>query len=483
MRLLAAALFCAVSCACTAGESLSGQEQRSIENGLVPKVVLDGEAGRTYAIGERMNLFKTPGLGMAVLRNGRVLWAKGYGVADATSRAPVGVHTRFQAASISKPATALGVLKLVQARHLDLDRNVNDYLTRWKIDDNAFTRSEKVTIRRLLNHTAGLNVGGFPGYAMGDRMPDTAGVLDGRGNTPKVIVEAVPGTRYAYSGGGYVVLQQLVEDLTGKPFERYMQEAVLKPLGMRDSSFEAYPQEEHGLAHGFDGRPYEGGWHVYPERAPAGLWSTPSDLGKLCSAVRDSLKGTTGAFLPQAVARQMLTPSKAPGGGDAYGLGLELRGSGASASFGHGGSNAGFKGELFCFVERDLDIALMTNADNGRLVRNEFARALSNHFHLGLFPPKTVHTQPIDAIALAGFAGTYQLADDKSRLFQASVGEGRQLLFKDLGNGKTNTFVAVGTDAFIDRYSGEQAAFARDAAGRVQSLLYDGDDKLLKIAQ
>lgn len=129
----------------------------------MPKVVLDGEAGRTYALSERMNLLETPGLGMALLRDGRVLWAKGYGVADAANRAPVGAHIRLQAASTSKPATALGVLKLAQTRHLDLDRNVNDYLIRWKIGDNAFTRSGKATIRRLLNHTAGLNGGGFPG--------------------------------------------------------------------------------------------------------------------------------------------------------------------------------------------------------------------------------------------------------------------------------------------------------------------------------
>lgn len=483
MKILMAALACITGCAWAADGGPSKDDVRRIENGLVPKIVLDDEAGRTYALDERMKLFHTPGLSVAVLRNDRVLWAKGYGFADAAMQVPVDAHTRFQAASISKPATALGVLKLVQTRQLDLDRDVNDYLTSWKIAENAFTRTEKVTIRRLLNHTAGLNVGGFPGYAKTDRIPDTTGVLDGRGNTPKVVVEAVPGTRYAYSGGGYVVLQKLVEDLTRQPFERYMQEAVLKPLGMRDSTFEADPSTKRSLAYGFDGRAYEGGWHVYPERAPAGLWSTPSDLGKLCSAVRNSTRGAAGAFLPQAIAQQMLVPSNATDGGAAYGLGLELRGSGASASFGHGGSNAGFKSELFCFSERDFDVVLMTNSDNGRLVRNELTRSLSNHYRLGLFPPKKVQPLPTDANALAAFAGIYRLANDAGHLFVASVSEDRQLLLKDLADGKTNTFIAVAGDKFVDRYSGEEAAFSRDEAGHVQKLLYDGDDTLLKVAR
>ncbi len=394
------------------------------------------------------------------------------------------MHTRFQSASISKSVTAFAVLKLAQTRHLDLDRNVNDYLTSWKVPENAFTQAEKVTIRRLLSHTAGLNVGGFPGYEKTAKIPDAAGVLNGEGNSPKLEVVGVPGTKYSYSGGGYVVLQKLVEDLSGKPFARYMQEEVLTPLKMDASSFDPYPTKNRSLAYRFDGKVYPGGWHVYPELAPAGLWTTPSDLAKFCFAVRDAWKGVPGAFLSQDLAKQMLAPSMKPDGGDGYALGLELRGKGDNASFGHGGSNAGFKSEMFYFFNRDLGIVLMTNSDSGRIVRNELARALSNYYRLDLFPPKTVKKQALSAEALAAYAGEYKFEKEKDYYLTAAVEPTGDLVLKDLVDGKTNTFVAIGADKFVDRYSGEEAAFLRDKpGGAITAMVYDGDETFARVAK
>lgn len=453
---------------------------REIENGLALRIVVEGEPVQRYNIVERMKLLNTPGLSVALAQNGAIIWAAGYGVADAGHASKVDTHTRFQSASLSKPVTAFGVLELVRAKRLDLDRNVNDYLSSWKIPDNEFTRVEKVTIRRLLSHTAGLNVGGFAGYENGTKIPDAIGVLEGRGNSPKLVVETVPGTKYSYSGGGYVVLQKLIEDQTGKPFAQYMQEAVLTPLQMGDSSFEPYPKQHISLAHGFDGKPYKGGWHVYPELAPAGLWSTPTDLMKFCLAMQASLRGDKDAPMPQALAREMLRPSMAPGGRNAYGLGMELRGAGINASFGHGGSNAGFKSEMFYFFGQDLGLVLMTNSDGGRLVRNELARAISNRYQLYLFPQRTIKPAAITETELKALAGKYRHETEPADLI-ASIDQ-RRLILRDPHGGKTNTLIATDKDKFIDRYSGEEVAFTRDAGGKIAGLLYNGEDKFTRVA-
>jgi len=484
IKTLISALLCAAACGAHAQETIPEKDIARIENGLVPRILVEGEKVQTYNLHERMQRFNVPGISVAVFKNGKVIWAKGYGYADVERHLPVDAHTQFQSASISKSVTAFAVLKLAQVRHLDLDRNVNDYLISWKVPDNDFTRNEKVTIRRLLSHTAGLNVGGFPGYEKTAKIPDTVGVLEGAGNSPKVEVVAVPGSKHSYSGGGYVVLQKLVEDLTGKPFVRYMQDELLTPLKMSESSYDPYPSKNMSLAYQANGKVYPGGWHVYPELAPAGLWTTPSDLAKFCFAVRDASEGTPGAYLSQDLAKQMLTPSMKPEGGDGYGLGLEFRGKDLNASFGHGGSNAGFKSEMFYFFRRDLGVVLMTNSDSGRIVRNELTRSISNLYQLDLFPAKTVKRQPMSRAELDAYAGRYQFDKEKDYYLTATIEANGDLTLRDLVDGKTNTFVAVAPDKFVDRYSGEEAEFKRDKpGGAIVSMLYDGEETFRRVAK
>lgn len=462
--------------------SLSAVEITSIETGLTPRVVLADETRKTYDINDRMALLGVPGVSVAIFDDRHVIWAKGYGSTDSRRLQRVDVHTRFQAASISKSVTAFAVMTLVQSKGLNLDRDVNDYLRTWKVPSSEPNRTEKVTIRRLLSHTAGLNVGGFAGYERTQTIPDAIGVLNGKGNSPALRVEAVPGSKYSYSGGGYVVLQKLIEDQSGMPFGRYLQQHVLTPLHMVDSTFDSYPEGNVSLAHQFDGQPFPGGWHVYPELAPAGLWTTPSDIAKFCFGMLRALSGAKGALISRSLAEQMIQPSGKPGGGDGYGLGFELRGKDATASFGHGGSNAGFKSELFYFPQRRLGVVLMTNSENGRVVRNELARAISNKFALGLFPTRTVTRIPVSADALAAIAGRYQYPGAENYFFDATSGPDNELVLKDLTTGKTNHLVAFDRDKFIDRYTGEGITVTRDAAtGEITGLLDNDGDALLRM--
>ena len=196
-----------------------------VEQGLRPLAIVDGQPQPRWNIVERMKHFKVPGVSIAVISGGKVEWARGYGVVAMDGK-PVDTETLFQAASISKPVTALMALRLVDEGKLSLDEDVNLKLRSWKVPENEFTKTQKVTLRRLLNHSAGLTVRGFDGYAADGPVPSLLDVLDGKkpANSEPIRVEAVPGTKWSYSGGGYVVVQQLVTEVTGESFPELMQE-------------------------------------------------------------------------------------------------------------------------------------------------------------------------------------------------------------------------------------------------------------------
>lgn len=317
------------------------------------------------------------GLSLAIIQHGKID-ARAYGV---TSRggAPVTTTTLFQAGSISKPVAAMGALKLVEQGALSLREDVNAKLNTWKVPENEFTRTEKVTLRALLSHTAGLTVHGFPGYDVTERMPSTVEVLDGKGNTAAVRVNAVPMSLARYSGGGYTVMQLLVTDVTGKPFHLYMSEAVLVPLGMTHSTYQQpLPADRAALTasgHYADRSAVSGKWHVYPEMAAAGLWTTSTDLAKFAVEIQQSLAGKSHKVLSQAMTREQLTDVKRSD----YGLGLALSGTGASRTFGHNGRDAGFDATMLAFAETGQGLVVMINGNDnsGMMTRitNAVARA------------------------------------------------------------------------------------------------------------
>jgi CubicO group peptidase (beta-lactamase class C family) len=205
---------------------------QAVENGLKPAMYAKGEPIAAMNILDRMKHYNVPGVSVAVIDNGKIEWAKGYGVKETGRNDPVTPETLFQAASISKPVTALGVLRLVDKGILDLDSPVNDKLVSWKVPENEFSEKEKVTLRRLLTHSAGLTVSGFPGYATSEQIPTPVQVLNGEkpANTPPVRIDMIPGSQWRYSGGGFVVTQLLVADVSGRPFQEYLKTTVLDPL-------------------------------------------------------------------------------------------------------------------------------------------------------------------------------------------------------------------------------------------------------------
>jgi CubicO group peptidase (beta-lactamase class C family) len=304
------------------GQSRQAEDEGSvariarIENGLLPAVVIKGQAVRAMKLSERMQFYKVPAVNVAFFDHGKIIWTRAYGLADMATKRPVTSKTLFQAASISKPVSALAALHLVQEGKLRLDENVNDKLRAWKVPDNQFTAQEKVTVRRILSHSAGITVHGFPGYASDEPIPTVVQILNGEkpANTDPIRVDVVPGTIWRYSGGGHVILQMLMSDVTDKAFPEIMDELVLRPAGLTHSTYEQpLPKNLWPLAampYRDNGEPVKGGWHTYPEMAPAGLWTTPSDLAQMAIEVQNEYVGKSDKILSQQMVREMLTRQK-----------------------------------------------------------------------------------------------------------------------------------------------------------------------------
>src|SRR5688572_931570 len=269
-----------------------------IENGLLPPIVTKGRDA-SMKLADRMAFHKVPGVSIAVINEGKLEWAKGYGVLESGSAQAVTADTLFQAASISKPVAAMAALALVEQGKLGLDEDVNLKLTSWRVPDNNFTRTEKVTLRRLLSHSAGLTIHGFPGYSANASIPTLQQILDGQkpANTKAIRVDVLPGKQFRYSGGGYTVLQQLMIDVTGRSFPDLLQDLVLRKIGMSRSTFiQPLPKDlESNAANAHEeGKAIKGRWHSYPEMAAAGLWTTPTDLALFAIDVMESAQGKPG---------------------------------------------------------------------------------------------------------------------------------------------------------------------------------------------
>lgn len=376
-----------------------------IENGLQPNLQIQGDSIPTYNIEERLRELDIPGVSIAVINEGKLEWAKGYGMADRSQNRPVTPETLFLAGSISKPVAALRAHQLVEEGTISLDSNVNTYLSSWQVPDNEYTTKEKVTLRRILNHTAGLTVWGFPGYDKGDTIPSPVEVLNGMGNTDSVRVYKEPGESWMYSGGGYTIMQVAITDLENKSFPKIMQDKVLNPLGMTSSTFEnPLPDRYHSIAatgYRSNGDEVEGKWPIYPEMAAAGLWTTPSQLIRYAQNIQNSYQTKGDGLLKAATVSEMLTP-----GMENHGLGPVVN----EHTFGHGGADEGFRADLTAWKEQPIAVVIMVNSDNGSIIQ-EILLSIAKEYQLPGIEPmtRTVGNASIEERTL--LVGTYDFGN------------------------------------------------------------------------
>lgn len=413
----------------------------------------------------QMAMRKIPGLSLAIVDKGKVVYARGYGVSAPGGKTAVSTETLFLAGSISKSVAAVGALKLVEAGTLSLDGNVNDELTTWKVPDNGHTGTEKVTLRRILSHTAGLTVHGFGGYDAGGPVPTLTQVLDGTppANSAPVRVDTTPGALWRYSGGGYTVMQLMMDDVTHQPFDQWMAANVIAPFGMTRSSFQQPPSAAWApsMAAGqlAPGAPVAGRWHLYPEMAAAGLWTTATDLARFVIAIQQSYAGTSNPVISQAMTREMLTGVR-----NNDGLGVLLDSTSGSLLFFHGGRDEGFDAYMGGYAATGQGVAIMINAnDNSGMMRRIYEFVAREYDWPGAEPQFALTPAKVPAARVASFGGWYEVANNQ---MQTLVPQGGKLVSM-VDALPDRVFIPTGEWQVTSEDRSRQFTFERDEAGQV----------------
>jgi CubicO group peptidase (beta-lactamase class C family) len=458
------------------------QKIRRIENGLLLPVVVKGQPIEAMKLADRMQFYKTPGASIAFINNGRIEWARAYGVQAAGSREPVTTETLFQAGSISKPVTATIALEMAQAGKFNLDEDVNRKLVSWKVPENEFTVREKVTVRRIVSHSAGLTNHAAGNYAAGAQLPTLVQILDGvkPATTPPLRVDFVPGSRWRYSGGGYGVLQQLIVDVGGKPFPALAQEIIFDRLKMKHSTFEQPLPERFrrraAVGHNRAGERIAGNWITFPEMSAAGLWSTPSDLARFALELQLSKIGKSNKILTVQTTNQMLTRQI-----ENWGLGFVVEGEGNSTRFSHRGDTEGYKCLLLMYKNTGQGVVIMTNSDRGDRLTNEIMRSIAKEYGWQDFQPKEKMIAKIDPKVFADYVGQYQF--DFSADYILTVGtEAGNLIYElkqPTGQSKAELYPESETEFFRKDVEVE-VTFVKDETNRVTHLIFRQDGQELR---
>jgi len=318
---------------------------------------------KKWTLKERMAFYNMNAVSIAVIKNYKVEWTKAYGYADVAENRKATPQTLFQAASISKSINSLGQLKLVEQGKLGLDDDINKYLKTWKFPYDSVSKGTKISLANLLSHKAGLSVHGFGGYQKGKELPTIIQILDGQkpANSPAVRSVFEPGTKFQYSGGGTTISQLILENTTGEKYEDYMWKNVLTPLGMNESSYNQPPSQdkEKLLATAYNnGQEVKGKYHIYPEKAAAGLWTNPNDLAKYIIETQLSLLGKSNKILSKEMSVKRIENN--------YGVFLnDFKG---TKYFAHSGGNEGFVCYYIGSVEDGNGLVVMTNGNNFKLI-------------------------------------------------------------------------------------------------------------------
>lgn len=440
---------------------------RRIETGLQSDALLWSQEAKPATISERLARHATPAVSVAIIHDGVVEWARGYGMIERGQPIPVTAETIFQACSISKHVAMVGVLRLVQQGLLDLDTDVNDYLTSWHIPRNGIWQPS-LTLRQLLAHTAGLSYTWYRGFARGAPTPTLVQVLDGQppANTPPVRVVLLPGSQFRYSGSHYSVIQQVMIDVTATSFPELMHQLVFEPLGMRNSSYDqAYPNtrpETTAVGHSIGGDPLPGKWRIIPEMAGAGLWTTPTDLAQLAIALQQAYTSNNTAFLSHALVQEALTPQGNPD----FGLGTQFWGEATQRRFGHGGDNIGYKCRTVAFLTHGQGAVVMTNSDDGGLVVNEMLQVIEREYAWPNQELRRTVMMP-EPVPLDRYVGSYELREG----YRLAVHHHQEHLELHIPGQAPIPLRPSAKDMFFSEAVNSELRFKRDAAGAIIALI------------
>ena len=324
-------------------------------------------------ISERMNHFNVPGVSVSYFEKGKVKWNKCFGTMEKGTENPVTENSIFHACSISKMVTALCVLKLAQDKKLDLQKDVNEYLTSWKIGDNNFTETRKVTLANLLSHQGGLydQEGSFPPYNSGDKVPTLIDLLTGETpyHSEEVTVKYTPETDCEYSDAGFVIVAKILEDVFGETVPRLAKRIVFDPLDLQNTFFWELGKDNFDriascvAGHDSNGDIVAQTRAGYPNIEGAALWTTPRELAHIANDIINAYQGRDSKILNHHMATFMLSPY---GCADDVGMGVFLiRDSSGKPCFASQGWGVGMQCKLRAYYKDQWGVVVMINSEPG----------------------------------------------------------------------------------------------------------------------
>lgn len=432
---------------------------------------------KKWTLAERMKFYHANGVSIAVIKDYKIQWAKGYGWADSLEQSPVTTETLFQAGSNSKSLNAVGILKLVQEGKLNLNTDINDYLKTWKFPYDSLSKSKKITIANLLSHTAGLTVHGFDGYEKGTPIPTILQIVNGQkpANSAAIRSAYEPSLKYEYSGGGTTISQLIIQDVTGMPYDEYMRKNVLEPLGMVNSSYTQPPlaSKQNRLATGYynDGKAVKGKYHIYPEQAAAGLWTNPTDLARYVIDTQLSLIGKSQKVLSKETTQLRLTPyidSKAA-------LGVFIINKNGVKNFEHGGVDEGFVSQYVGSFEGGNGVVVMTNTYNTALF-DEIIRSVASVYQWNnSYTPVLKKEILVTDKTVQPYLGKYSIGEFNYEIVKKNNG-----LYLDVSKVEywNNTVWKIHftspTEFFVEE-TGAQFKFVSDLSGKITGFNWNED--------
>lgn len=442
----------------------------SVIAGLRPAVEIEGASSHGWSLTSQMQVYDVPAVSTALVRENRIAWTHAVGTTAAGTGDSISSSTFFMAKSIAKPVTAFAVLRLVDRGVLELDAPLDRYLERWSIPDNEFTRTAQPTLRQLLAHRAGFTVWGVPSYGAGEPLPTLLEAIEGRlpAEDRPVEIDYVPGSQSRYSGGGYSVLQLLLEDVTDRDFPDLMQELVLEPIDMESSLF--YPGVPDSLkdltaaGHDADGRIIEGRWESLIQMAAGGLLTTAGDLARFVVEVNRAWRGES-EFLSGDLARETLSPQ-----GQQWGLGFEVEGAGEDLRFVHTGAGDGFRALIVGLPELGAGAVILTNSDGGSELRYELLRSVGAHYGWPAFQSERRDTVRLPTERLRALSGRYEYSDGS--VTEVTL-EGGGLVARWGEMEPARLYPA--SDSLFFSLAGNEYVFRFGEDGDVRSVLWRGD--------
>lgn len=444
------------------------QRIEKVENSLSPLVLNQGES--LWNLEQQMKKYNVAGLSIAVIHNYEIEWAKGYGSTGNKEFPNVTEQTVFQAASMSKFVNAVALMTLMESNKIDLDKDINNYLTSWKFSINENFGKDPITIRQLLSHTAGLSTHGFNGYKTSNKLPSITQILEGENPTNSDKVEQIQESNksFKYSGGGTIISQLILSDITNSSYEDFVNENIFRPLGMSNSfysiEFEKYPQDL-AFGHKGNGKTLNNNYNLYPESAAAGLWTTPSDLAKLIIDIQRSLKTEPSQTLSLQSIKELIKPTLNKSNSA---LGLFTQQEDGALYLQHSGSNRGFRGKFFFGADKGDGVVVMINGTSTEIIE-EIIRSVGSVYHWTGFKKLVASSKlNLDDKDLNKYLGSYTLKD---REIDVSLKKGSLILSE---KGKwSSKLTALNNSTFVVDIVKPQATieFVKDNDGAISKCI------------